>query len=84
MVFFNEWVGKGINVNVIVFGYIVIDNIVVLWVNFDWNIVILGRILVGCWGMLEDFKGVVVFLVLVVLDYMSGLIMLVDGGWMGW
>lgn len=78
----NEWVGKGININVIVLGYMVIDNIVQLCVDEVCNKVILECILVGCWGMLDDLVGVVVFLVLFVLDYINGVVLLVDGGWL--
>lgn len=79
----NEWVGKGINVNAIAPGYIATDNTTALRANPDRNAAILGRIPAGRWGTPEDFKGAVVFLASSASDYMSGSIMLVDGGWMG-
>ena len=79
----NEWVGKGINVNAIAPGYIATDNTAALRANPDRNTAILGRIPAGRWGTPEDFKGAVVFLASAASDYMSGSIMLVDGGWMG-
>lgn len=79
----NEWVGKGINVNAIAPGYIATDNTAALRANTDRNTAILGRIPAGRWGTPEDFKGAAVFLASAASDYMSGSIMLVDGGWMG-
>ena len=79
----NEWVGKGINVNAIAPGYIATDNTAALRANPDRNMAILGRIPAGRWGTPEDFKGAVVFLASSASDYMSGSIVLVDGGWMG-
>lgn len=79
----NEWVGKGINVNAIAPGYIATDNTAALRANADRNTAILGRIPAGRWGTPEDFKGAVVFLASAASDYMSGSIVLVDGGWMG-
>ncbi len=79
----NEWVGKGINVNAIAPGYIATDNTAALRANPDRTTAILGRIPAGRWGTPEDFKGAVVFLASAASDYMSGSIMLVDGGWMG-
>lgn len=46
------------------------------------NVEILGCILVGCWGMLVEFGGVVVFFVLDVFDYVYGIMLFVDGGWL--
>ena len=79
----NEWAGKGVNVNAIAPGYIATDNTAALRANPDRNTAILGRIPAGRWGTPEDFKGAVVFLASAASDYMSGSIMLVDGGWMG-
>jgi len=79
----NEWVGQGINVNAIAPGYIATDNTAALRANPDRNTAILDRIPAGRWGTPEDFKGAVVFLASSASDYMSGSIMLVDGGWMG-
>lgn len=79
----NEWVGQGINVNAIAPGYIATDNTAALRANPERNTAILGRIPAGRWGTPEDFKGAVVFLASAASDYMSGSIILVDGGWMG-
>lgn len=79
----NEWAGKGICVNGIAPGYIATDNTKALQANPERNQAILARIPAGRWGTPDDFKGPTVFLASDASDYMSGEIMLVDGGWMG-
>ena len=41
------------------------------------------RIPAGRWGKPEDFKGTVVFLASKASSYVSGHVLVVDGGWMG-
>ena len=79
----NEWAGKGVCVNGIAPGYIATDNTKALQENPERNQAILARIPAGRWGTPDDFKGPAVFLASDASDYMSGEIMLVDGGWMG-
>ncbi|MCL4105758.1 UNVERIFIED_CONTAM: hypothetical protein GTU68_028635 [Idotea baltica] len=79
----NEWAGKGVQVNAIAPGYISTDNTEALRKNPERNTSILSRIPAGRWGKPEDFKGPTVFLASEASDYMSGTVMLVDGGWMG-
>lgn len=79
----NEWAAKGVNVNAIAPGYIATDNTAALRANKERNASILERIPAGRWGRPEDFKGAVVFLASKASDYVTGSIMLVDGGWMG-
>jgi 2-deoxy-D-gluconate 3-dehydrogenase len=79
----NEWAGKGVCVNGIAPGYIATDNTEALRNNPIRNEAILARIPAGRWGTPDDFKGPAVFLASDASNYMSGEIMLVDGGWMG-
>lgn len=79
----NEWTGKGVQVNAIAPGYIATDNTAALRADSNRNTAILGRIPAGRWGAPDDFKGPTVFLASKASDYMSGAILLVDGGWMG-
>ena len=79
----NEWAGKGVQVNAIAPGYIATDNTQALQDDPDRNQAILSRIPAGRWGNPDDFKGAVVFLASKASDYVTGQIMLVDGGWMG-
>jgi len=79
----NEWAGKGVQVNAIAPGYIATDNTKALRENPERNESILGRIPAGRWGSPDDFKGPTVFLASKASDYVSGEILVVDGGWMG-
>ncbi len=79
----NEWAGKGVQVNGIAPGYISTDNTAALRADPVRNPAILSRIPAGRWGEPEDFKGAVVFLASKAADYVSGHLLVVDGGWMG-
>ncbi len=79
----NEWAGRGVCVNAIAPGYIATDNTQALRADESRASQILGRIPAGRWGTPDDFKGPVVFLASPASDYLSGHVMVVDGGWMG-
>jgi 2-dehydro-3-deoxy-D-gluconate 5-dehydrogenase len=79
----NEWAGKGVQVNAIAPGYIATDVTSALQADPVRNPAILARIPAGRWGEPEDFKGAAVFLASRASDYVSGSILVVDGGWMG-
>jgi len=79
----NEWAGKGVCVNAIAPGYIATDNTKALRNNPERNDAILARIPANRWGTPDDFKGPSVFLASDASNYVSGEILLVDGGWMG-
>jgi 2-deoxy-D-gluconate 3-dehydrogenase len=79
----NEWASKGVQVNAIAPGYIATDNTTALRADPVRNPAILARIPAGRWGEPDDFKGPVVFLASAASDYVSGEILVVDGGWMG-
>jgi 2-dehydro-3-deoxy-D-gluconate 5-dehydrogenase len=83
MAFSNEWAGKGVNVNGIAPGYIKTPNTQALQDDPVRSKAILERIPAARWGVPEDFAGPVVFLSSSASDYMSGSIIVVDGGWMG-
>ncbi|MEZ4686646.1 MAG: SDR family oxidoreductase [Bacteroidia bacterium] len=83
MAFSNEWAAKGVQVNAIAPGYIATDNTEALRDDPERSKSILGRIPAGRWGKPEDFKGPIVFLASPASDYMTGTVMVVDGGWMG-
>ncbi len=79
----NEWASKGVQVNAIAPGYIATDNTTALRADPVRNPAILARIPAGRWGEPDDFKGAVVFLASPASNYVSGEILVVDGGWMG-
>lgn len=79
----NEWAAQGVNVNAIAPGYIATDNTRALREDPARAQAILGRIPAGRWGQPADLAGATVFLASPASDYCSGLVMPVDGGWMG-
>ncbi|MBZ5595677.1 MAG: SDR family oxidoreductase [Acidobacteriia bacterium] len=78
----NEWAPKGVQVNAIAPGYTATDNTAALRADPVRNPAILARIPAGRWGVPDDFKGAVVFLASHASDYVNGLILVVDGGWL--
>jgi len=79
----NEWSSKGVQVNAIAPGYIATDNTEALRNDPVRNPAILSRIPAGRWGSPDDFKGAAVFLASSASDYVTGEILVIDGGWMG-
>jgi 2-deoxy-D-gluconate 3-dehydrogenase len=78
----NEWAGRGIQVNGLAPGYIATDNTRALQDDPVRNQEILSRIPAGRWGTPEDMAGPAVFLASPASDYVSGEILVADGGWM--
>ena len=79
----NEWAGQGISVNAIAPGYVATEMNAALLDDETRAQSILSRIPAGRWGQPEDYKGPVVFLASAASRYVSGEILVVDGGWMG-
>jgi 2-deoxy-D-gluconate 3-dehydrogenase len=79
----NEWMSKGITVNAIAPGYIATDNTQALQDDPDRSRAILERIPAGRWGSASDLGGATVFLSSAASDYVSGITLPVDGGWLG-
>lgn len=78
----NEWAAKGINVNAIAPGYFATNNTAALQADEKRNSEILGRIPAGRWGDPADLGGAVVFLSSAASDYVQGITLPVDGGWL--
>jgi 2-dehydro-3-deoxy-D-gluconate 5-dehydrogenase len=81
--FANEWSAKGITVNAIAPGYVETDMNTALLQDKERLASISARIPAGRWGSPEDFKGTTVYLASKASAYVSGHILVVDGGWMG-
>ncbi len=79
----NEWSGKGVQVNAIAPGYMRTDNTAALQADEVRSKEILSRIPANRWGEPGDLDGAVVFLASSASDYLSGIVMPVDGGWCG-
>lgn len=79
----NEWAQKGIQVNALAPGYMATEmNTALLDENNPRNKEITGRIPAGRWGTGEDMKGPCTFLASSASDYLNGVILPVDGGYL--
>jgi 2-deoxy-D-gluconate 3-dehydrogenase len=79
----NEWTARGVTVNAIAPGYIATDNTQALQDDPDRSRALLERIPAGRWGQASDLGGATVFLASAASDYVSGITLPVDGGWLG-
>lgn len=79
----NEWAGSGVTVNAIAPGYIATDNTQALQDDPDRTRALLERIPAGRWGQATDLAGAAVFLASGAADYVTGITLPVDGGWLG-
>jgi 2-deoxy-D-gluconate 3-dehydrogenase len=79
----NEWAGRGVNVNAIAPGYVATDNTQALRDDPVRSEQILVRIPAGRWAEPEDIAGAVVYLSSPAADYVHGVVLPVDGGWLG-
>jgi len=78
----NEWAGHGINVNAIAPGYFATNNTAALQADVKRNAEILARIPAGHWGQPAELGGAAVFLASNAANYVHGVILPVDGGWL--
>jgi len=79
----NEWASQGVNVNAIAPGYIATDNTQALQDDAERSRQIVERIPAGRWGTADDLGGAFVFLASSASDYVHGVVLPVDGGWLG-
>ncbi len=79
----NEWAGKGVNVNCIAPGYLATELNTAILKDPVRNRQILERIPAGRWGQPEDIVGTAIFLASKASDYVNGIVVPVDGGWLG-
>ncbi len=80
--FANEWAARGVNVNAVAPGYIATDNTQALQDDPVRSRQILDRIPAGRWGTAADIAGAVLFLSSPAADYVHGIVLPVDGGWL--
>lgn len=83
MSFANEWAGRGINVNAIAPGYMDTELNTALKADTSRYQAITSRIPAGRWGTANDMKGITLLLASDASDYINGVTIPVDGGWMG-
>jgi 2-deoxy-D-gluconate 3-dehydrogenase len=77
-----EWAPRGINVNAIAPGYFETNNTEALRADSARNAAIVARIPAGHWGKPEEIGGAAVFLASPASDYVHGVTLPVDGGWL--
>lgn len=78
----NELAPHGITVNAIAPGYMETDNTEALRIDPDRNTQISARIPMGRWGTPEDLATSVLFLAAAGTNYVTGMTVPVDGGWL--
>lgn len=78
----NEWAALGININAIAPGYMETELTRDV-ITTDLGKQHTSRIPAGRWGKPEDLQGAIVFLASSASDYVSGAIIPVDGGYLG-
>lgn len=78
----NEWAPCGVNVNAVAPGYIATDMNEALLADAQRNEQISARIPAARWGTGRDLAGAVVFLASAAADYVHGVVLPVDGGWL--
>ena len=81
--FSNEWAQHGVNVNCIAPGYCDTDMNTALIADATRSEQILQRIPIGRWALPQDIAGAAVFLAGKNSDYVNGIVLPVDGGWLG-
>lgn len=80
----NEWASRGVNVNAIAPGYIKTELNARIWRDDPVRTAAIdARIPAGRWGAPADLGGAVVFLSSAAADYVHGVVLPVDGGWLG-
>ena len=79
----NEWGGRGVNVNAIAPGYLKTRMNEHIWRDdATRSQQILARLPAGRWGEPSDLKGTVVFLASGASEYLHGVVLPVDGGFL--
>ncbi|MDW5375403.1 SDR family NAD(P)-dependent oxidoreductase [Halomonas sp. HP20-15] len=79
----NEWASRGINVNALAPGYMATDMNTALLADETRNAEITARIPAKRWGSGDDMKGPLLFLASSAADYVHGVTLPVDGGYLG-
>jgi len=79
----NELAPYGVQVNAIAPGYMATNNTEALRADPVRSRQILERIPAGRWGAPSDLAGACVFLASAASDYVTGITLPVDGGWLG-
>ena len=79
----NEWARHGVNVNAVAPGYVRTDSTQALQDDPERYAQIVDRIPAGRWGEPDDLVGALLFLASPASNYVNGVVLPVDGGWLG-
>jgi 2-deoxy-D-gluconate 3-dehydrogenase len=80
----NDWARKGVNVNAIAPSFFVTSLTEAIQKDPERSQSITARTPAGRWGTPEDIAGAAVFLASPASDFIHGVVLPVDGGWMAW
>jgi 2-deoxy-D-gluconate 3-dehydrogenase len=80
----NDWAIKGVNVNAIAPSFFTTEMTSALQKDPERSKSITARTPAGRWGTPEDIAGAAVFLASSASDFIHGVILPVDGGWLAW
>ena len=80
----NDWASKGVNVNALAPSFFVTSLTEAIRKDPERSKSITARTPAGRWGTPEDIAGAVVFLASPASDFIHGVVLPVDGGWMAW
>jgi 2-deoxy-D-gluconate 3-dehydrogenase len=80
----NDWASKGVNVNALAPSFFITEFTEPIQKDPERSKPITARTPAGRWGNAEDMAGAAVFLASPASDFINGVILPVDGGWMAW
>jgi 2-deoxy-D-gluconate 3-dehydrogenase len=80
----NDWAGGGINVNALAPSFFITGLTEAIQKDPDRSKSITARTPAGRWGRPDDIAGAAVFLASSASDFIHGVVLPVDGGWMAW
>jgi len=80
----NDWASEGVNVNALAPSFFITEFTEAIQKDPERSKSITARTPAGRWGNAEDMAGATVFLASPASDFINGVILPVDGGWMAW
>jgi 2-deoxy-D-gluconate 3-dehydrogenase len=80
----NDWASKGVNVNALAPSFFITQFTEPIQNDPERSRSITERTPAGRWGIVEDMAGAAIFLASPASDFINGVVLPVDGGWMAW